>query len=97
MLYYVPPKIFQMGLDKLPCTSRTVESDILGLCLQCFHWLHEPFGSSIKDVRPNLEIFWTPLPMSRHAHICLTTRPSPVRPNTRIALIKTLQLVSNSH
>ena len=56
-------------------------------------------GSSIKDVRTNLRIFGTPLPLSRGAHIWLTTPPPPppVRADTRLALFETLQLANNSH
>ena len=53
--------------------------------------------SSIKDVRPNLWIFGTPLPLSRPVHIWLTTPTPPVRVDRRLALFKTLQLVNNSH
>ena len=54
-------------------------------------------GSSIKDVRTNLEIFGTALALSRPVHIWLTTLPPPVHADTRLELFETLQLVKNSH
>ena len=53
-------------------------------------------GSSIKDVHTNLRIFGTPSPCPGLSTF-VWPPPPPVRSDTRLALIETLQLVNNSH
>jgi len=40
-------KNFQMDVEKLPCTSCSIQFHILRSYLQCFHWLHAPFQNRI--------------------------------------------------
>ena len=55
-------------------------------------------GSSIKDVRTNLEIFGTPSPcLGLSTFGWPAPPPPPVREDTRLALFETLQLANNSH
>ena len=40
-------KSFQMDVEKLPCTSSSIQYHILRSYFQCFHWLHAPFQNKI--------------------------------------------------
>ena len=45
--YMYHQKNFQMDVEKLPCTSSSIQFHILRSYLQCFHWLHAPFQNRI--------------------------------------------------
>ena len=59
-----------------PLVASSYNTSKNKIILSSFTLLCFAVGSSIKDVRTNLGIFATPLPLSRPVHIWLTT-PSP--------------------